>query len=843
MPSFISAEVAKAARGGNTLKARVDAIDEGDDEVSMVRYNAREYVQNMAEMNEELARAWNKEERVKALKMAIQCAKLLGDASTPQFYPSLFVLVTEILDTFGRLVFERIKQKGLTAAGQKKKKVEDFGPSDVTEEARETCKNWFYKVASIRELIPRVYMEMAIIRCYQFLYGYGEFETTLRRIAFMLRGMADPLASTYARAYLVRRAEEINPTLIPPLMDCCQDSGSMLHVLHSPYWTARIAAHKTEVEAYAQLLSPAIDFQLQALGHHGGRAACIDALKLYTSLCKAAPDGGRVAGSAMVLQHVLKNFEAEHLSELVVDLVRMINEEVAASSIEARAHLYGLLGKALVVAPPPEDKRLAVLNEVWKRVTACTDAAVYFSVASVFVQYVVRLFGDKELRLLLGDVARHVTSAIRANEAVQEALRKVALTVIQHRQSFSDLLALQQLMPLVDLLQGKGAVEVSRGMLELFQRSASEQECRDPVAVHTAFGLAKSVHDSVDHASGFEERRDAGVLICSFLRKISFGSELESHLNFLVDCRRFLVNLDDVTQALALEALKIAAIVQEKMKGRHTRRTLSLVKACISYLHVTAPSVQDRVRQLQLLLLGGQVALRAGLISQAESLFKQAITAFSDFKDASSFPADDALHSFLASFASTLVAVPGHPEHGPLYLVNGLLNVVQRHPWQGGEVAKAFAYAPLIALICTYAQPKLPYSVAAVEGNDVLFGKDDAVAEQLNTSLASITKEAVEAAVSAKSQPALALRLLNVFLATAELGTGESTRGVAVAWQLFKTVRESAGGRVGGAERKELEKTVLYCERMGERMTGSRGHVQGGRLYLELAKRMTAALK
>lgn len=137
-------------------------------------------------------------------------------------------------------------------------------------------------------------------------------------------------------------------------------------------------------------------------------------------------------------------------------------------------------------------------------------------------------------------------------------------------------------------------------------------------------------------------------------------------------------------------------------------------------------------------------------------------------------------------------------------------------------------------------QPKLPYSVAAVEGNDVLFGKDDAVAEQLNTSLASITKvrarrapsrcirsqrrssrplhrssrplhprrgrrslqllpgvpcrslavgslwavlmriggaeqEAVEAAVSAKSQPALALRLLNVFLATAELGTGEST--------------------------------------------------------------------
>jgi hypothetical protein len=124
MPSFVSVEVAKAGRGAG-LQARVQAIeDTADDEVSMVRYNAREYVTNMTTLNEELARAWNNEERVKALKMAIECARLLANTSTPQFYPSLFVLVTEILDTFGSLVFERIKQKGLTAEGRAKKRVQ-----------------------------------------------------------------------------------------------------------------------------------------------------------------------------------------------------------------------------------------------------------------------------------------------------------------------------------------------------------------------------------------------------------------------------------------------------------------------------------------------------------------------------------------------------------------------------------------------------------------------------------------------------------------------------------------------------------------------------------------------
>ena len=46
--------------------------------------------------------------------------------------------------------------------------VVNFSPEQVPESAKETCRNWFFKIASIRELVPRLYPKL-LSKCLPFL--------------------------------------------------------------------------------------------------------------------------------------------------------------------------------------------------------------------------------------------------------------------------------------------------------------------------------------------------------------------------------------------------------------------------------------------------------------------------------------------------------------------------------------------------------------------------------------------------------------------------------------------------------------------------------------------------
>uniref|UniRef100_T1GWA6 Uncharacterized protein n=1 Tax=Megaselia scalaris TaxID=36166 RepID=T1GWA6_MEGSC len=173
------------------VKHRLEQLDYFEEGVKhWMNLSQQEYISRIEQLNNELVISWKSEQRVKALKIAIQCSKMLADTSVLQFYPSAFVLITDILDIFSKLVYERLKTKN--------SEVHDKTSAD---NAKETTQNWFYKISSIRELLPRVYVEIALLRSYEFL-PKGFLEDALQRLTLMIRGIGDPLVATYLRAYL-----------------------------------------------------------------------------------------------------------------------------------------------------------------------------------------------------------------------------------------------------------------------------------------------------------------------------------------------------------------------------------------------------------------------------------------------------------------------------------------------------------------------------------------------------------------------------------------------------------------------------------------------------------------
>jgi len=209
-----------------------------------------EYIAHIETQHDNLKSAWDNGERVLSLKIAIQCAKLLSDTKVPQFYPSMFVLISDILDTFGNLVFDRIKRKGTVVEDSKRAATtatalpDNFKSRDVSAEAQETCRNWFYKTACIRELLPRLYVDLALLKCNRFLMDDG-FGDIVMRLSKAIRGVGDPLVAMYARAYLCTKTLELAPFYNVkeaepnPLLACFDDFLFCFKALKSSQWKVR----------------------------------------------------------------------------------------------------------------------------------------------------------------------------------------------------------------------------------------------------------------------------------------------------------------------------------------------------------------------------------------------------------------------------------------------------------------------------------------------------------------------------------------------------------------------------------------------------------------------------
>ncbi|TRY58965.1 hypothetical protein DNTS_033933 [Danionella cerebrum] len=704
---FMGSDKNKASSPSSAVSEKVrtrleelDDLEEGSQR-ELLNLSQQDYVNRIEELNQSLKEAWGSDQK---------CSKLLSDTSVIQFYPSKFVLITDILDTFGGLVYERI----WSMCADSHPLPESFCADDVTDTAKETCLNWFFKIASIRELVPRLYVEAALLKCNRFLTKSG-IQETLQRLTAMIRGIGDPLVAVYARAYLCRVGMEVAPHLKDSLNKNFFDLLACFRQIHGDSVQNQLVMQRVEIPIYLTLYSPAINWILQCVAYRAPEVLLTEMM----DRCK------KLANNALLLNSVMWAFRAEFVATRATDFIGMIKDCDEAGF--PKHLLFASLGRSLSCADPPENERLSILNEAWKVITKVRSPQDYINCAEIWVEFTCRHFTKREANTILTDIIKHMTPD-RAFEDSYPKLQSVIRKILTYFHDFSVLFSMEKFLPFLDMFQKDGVrVEVCKSIMEAFIKHQQEPT-RDPVILNALLHICKTMHDSVNALTLEDEKRSLSV---------SFGRDFEQQLSFCVEARATFCNLEPVIIHLIHTVNQLSMETRRVMKGSHSRKTAAFVRACAAYSFITIPSLTSIFSRLNLYLLSGQVALANQCLSQADAFLKAAVSILPEVprtisiegKQRSSEPF---LLDFINNFLSTLLVVPDHPEQGVLYLVRGLLNMLQDYTWEDNSDAKVRVYISTLPLLAAMSQESFLYSIPKVDSNETLYGGDPKFIAEIN---------------------------------------------------------------------------------------------------------------
>lgn len=134
---------------------------------------------------------------------------MLNDVFTPKFYTHKFLIISDILDTFSKLVYNRMYK--LAFINDPNIDFNDINPAIVNPMAKDVCTNWMLKCACIRELLPRIYIDIIFLKIFRLIMTEKEIEQKLIIIARMVRGISHPLISYYVSMYLAKVGMSLYP--------------------------------------------------------------------------------------------------------------------------------------------------------------------------------------------------------------------------------------------------------------------------------------------------------------------------------------------------------------------------------------------------------------------------------------------------------------------------------------------------------------------------------------------------------------------------------------------------------------------------------------------------------
>ncbi|XP_058751934.1 uncharacterized protein LOC131625036 isoform X1 [Vicia villosa] len=703
----------------------------------------QEYVSRLHELKDEITRSWLADNRVTSLRLSIKVAKLMVDTSVSEFYPTLFVLVTDIMDMLGDLVWKRIKQKAeFTEDGALLCNLaENFEASDICADAKETCYNWFSKIGAVQDLLPRIYLELAILPCRRFLLDQPT--DSLQRLVMMTRGLGDPVASAYCRLYMAHCAQKLPSHDIGYLVTCVNDIRVILTQTLAPN-ESNLGNFQNNKKLQISLMEPTIEYIMKCIFIGLSQRRVNDVLS-ELGLMKNQQNFGTVSCVSLVLHHLLKELPIEVVSSNVVHILHLIEFNNDNSFPQ---HLnYRLLGFRLYEGKCPVDIVNAVLDKVMQVIAAYKNLDEYLKVIDAYADLILQNHMDNHLDIILRGISERASNGVTIDE--MSSLQSLLVKLLSHFECLEDVFCLNHFPEILDILHGKSQDAVFLHILNMATRSG---RIRDPTSIQLFFEISRTLHDNMEFINAKNDDSQVARSVSRFVQMVDYGAEMEHHLAFLVDCRASFGRFNELKETLVHSSNSLAILSLQCAK-----KDLSFFKSCVTFSEVTIPSISGQ-RQFDLFLETAEVAFFGGLVSHVDGLIDSGISCLHilDRVDGFRTPADvEGLVSSIRKLCGFLIMVPGNISLPITYFPNNLFSLISSQSWFDPKM-KTQIFSAILLLLTTLSQKTLPYHAnTQIPGNDMLYYGDSSYKQELD-SLSKVVLENLLCAV--QQEPSQAAR-------------------------------------------------------------------------------------
>ncbi|KRX02875.1 hypothetical protein PPERSA_04078 [Pseudocohnilembus persalinus] len=684
----------------------------------------KNYLINLEERFENMQNKWNFGDKVASLQLSIQQIKLLIENENPRFAPIKYVYIIDILEQFGRNVLNRMKRLTFpqkTYSELEKTNFFEIMSSNIPEQTKEVARNWIKKIGSIRELLPRMYIETTLLPLYYF-FDPKAIKPIAARLVRMSRAIGDYINCMYFSTFFMRVMYEIDPKQKWHILELLKD-----FYFYSKQGPKFFGKPGMGGEEYFELFKPFLD---TAFRYYCNNCSDTEFYQLFQAFQESNQ-------RQEVLTKILTIFPTQYIAQYAGPIFAIIQNY----HVDIKAQKYGIFLPKISQTVTNKTALQQICQLVWLDLVQVQDLNLFLDILSSLLELVQKAFTGFQKTKFFSDVLdrfnelfqqqkQKTIDDVQSNTVRKNMLEKLEsflIDIFESSEDVNEVISIDPLQQFVSYFPEDIRTRVCTKILQIYiKKLQSGQKITEPITVHSLLTTAKHVNTGL-HITDQTKKNLTNIMI-TLIKRINFGKDLEQMLNLYTDIRGNFGNISEVAEILIYSVVDLTFLGRKLSKNKINKKMKAFLQACIAFCYISIPMVKDIYSQVQFYNLCTQVALVHNLISQADSMFKTSLTLLAELPESiDGKNIDEKLAPLMKNMVGLMIILPDDPEMDYLHFFQGFYKLYQVFKWskKNGNNFKLKLLNDFVKYLCIQIQDKLPYHVEGVISNDQLFAEPE----------------------------------------------------------------------------------------------------------------------